>query len=305
MSDIEAHRLPVTVLGGCLAFTFVAGSIALLIQTNTFIAKRKSSQYMVLATVGLLFYIRDTLDIAWNYPAYNDYEYETFLYYLIAVPIHFLPVMIRSWRIFCVYRPTPNWHFQMDSLAVRKRRSHLWMVTRMFFIYLPFAFVALGLYWDPSIPYFTYVALNGVYAITNLVMTYKLYTMRLELRPKFLDETKALLSYSVVALVEWIWTNVIYLYAYVGGVDGPLVPYMYIDLFLVALMWGLTVGKVLFRVWKKRKLEGDQKPQLTDAAIKIARDKVNVEHRSLSMSSEISGSEEGSSDVSLKKEENK
>ena len=72
---------------------------------------------MVLSSVGLLFYLRDTVDIAFTYPMYpstsplliyipyhvlihNRYNKKvsaTYMYYLIAVPFHFIPVIVRSW----------------------------------------------------------------------------------------------------------------------------------------------------------------------------------------------------------------
>lgn len=159
-------------------------------------------------------------------------------------------------RIYCVYRPTVSWKLDIENLSCRKKRSDKWMLIRMLALYIPFVFTGIGMVWDmvqyniymfqhtnrpfQDIAYYTFIALNGVYAYLNFSLTYKLYTIREELRPKFLDETSTLLSYpvitespthyfyypiySIIALAEWAWVNSIYLFAIISGDNSSMVP---------------------------------------------------------------------------------
>jgi len=88
------------------------------------------------------------------------------------------------------------------------------MFTRMGLGLVPWFFPPLGLLWKSTYyidPYYFYVGLEGIYVMLSLLVSWKLYCIRHELKQKFLNEAKSLLSYSVVCLIEWIWTNSIYL----------------------------------------------------------------------------------------------
>jgi hypothetical protein len=49
-----------------------------------------------------------------------------------------------------------------------------------------------------GISYYFYIGLEGICALVGMTISWKLYTIRDELRPKFLDETKSLLIYPLV-----------------------------------------------------------------------------------------------------------
>jgi len=289
-SDSEGvadHRIPITIIASLIATCFILGSVALVFQKDTFIAKRKAFQYMVLSTVGLLFYLRDTIEIAWTYPDYNSNPRVTYMYYLIAVPLHYIPVIVRSWRIYCVYRSTPTWKCQMEPITSRRRRGHAWMLKRIIILYIPFIPICFGLVFNQAsvIPYYTYIGLNGVYAIGNFSLTILLYNIRMELRQKYLDETSCLISYSVASLVEWIFANTLYILGLFNSVYGIIVYYMYIELALIWIMWFLTTGRICYRVWIRRDLMGDKKPELGDHEIQKAMQRVNTQVSSIEMTS--------------------
>jgi hypothetical protein len=256
------HRIPVTVIASLIAFFIIGCNIALLLQQHTFIGKRKAVQYMVLSSFGLLFYLQDTLHIVWDYEEYNSDVSTTVIYYAIAVPFHFLPVIIRSWRIFCVYRSTPTWNCTMEPITSRRRRGHKWMLLRIAIIYIPWAICSIGIIWDPDIPYYVYIGMNGTYAIANFLLTVLLYHMRAELRPKYLDETSSLLVYSILSLIEWAFANTIYILALLVDMTWIMIYYCYIDLFLIGMIWFFTTGKTLYRVYKRRDVIGDKRPEL-------------------------------------------
>lgn len=75
------HVIPITIITAIEVVAFIVGAIILLVQKNSFIVRRKASQYpslricmilldslryMVLTSVGLVFYIRDVIDTAWE-----------------------------------------------------------------------------------------------------------------------------------------------------------------------------------------------------------------------------------------------
>lgn len=274
--DFEPHRIPVTVIASFIGFCIISCSVALLFQSNTFIAKRKAVQYMVLSSFGLLFYLRDSVAIVWTYPEYNDDVSTTYMYYLIAVPFHFLPIVVRSWRIFCVYRPTPTWQCKMEPITSRRKRGHQWMLTRLAILFGPWIIIAFPLAWDPFIPYYTFIGINGVVAIANLILAILLFSIRLELRPKYLDETSSLIAYSILSVIEWIFANTIYILALLIDISGALIYYVYIDMALIGVMWIVTTGKLLYRVYTRRDVIGDKKPGLETRDIQKALQRVSV-----------------------------
>jgi hypothetical protein len=296
-AGIRENRVPITIIIGLIACCFVAGSIALLFHKDTFIAKRKAFQYMIISSIGLLFYLRDTLEIAWTYPAYITNVSTTYVYYLIAVPVHFLPVLVRSWRIYCVYKSTPTWKCTMEPITSRRRRGHKWMFIRIFVLYLPWAGISIGLRWNQNIPYYVYIGLNGIVAIANFVLTVLLYRMRNDLRPKYLDETTSLLTYSLTSLIEWIWANTIYILALLMDTSGIMVVYMYVDVFLIFNMWLLTTGKTLYRVWARRDVVGDTKPELGARDIQKALQRAESNGSALSVEMTSTSDMECESDV--------
>jgi len=263
--NLHNHRVTVTVIASVIAVFIIMGGILSFVKKDTFIARRKATQYIVLATIGLLFYLRDNLAIVWTYPEYDSDDVNTFLYYLVAVPLHFLPVMVRSWRIYCIYRPTLNWKFQMDYNFAKfvKRRGHAWMFIRMGLWMIPWGLVSLLTLYDHTmrIVYYVYIGLEGVYAFLSLAINWKLYTIREELRPKFLDETKCLLIYSVMCVLEWLWTNTLYLIMQFSNHEPMLAIYIYGDLFFVFSIWALTGGRILYKVWKQNQ-KVDKKPDI-------------------------------------------
>jgi hypothetical protein len=192
--------------------------------------------------------------ILWTWPEYDNDTSSTFLYYLVAIPMHILPVMARSWRIYCIYRPTPNWRFKMETNfhPSPKRRGHSWMFVRMAWWMTPWWMGALlTLYDDTSnLSYYYYIGLEGIFLFFNVTINWKLYTIRGELRHKSLDETKSLLMYSILCILEWMWSNTVYLT--VQESKKHLIPvwiYIYVDLFLIFFMWLLTGGRALYKVW--------------------------------------------------------
>lgn len=115
-------------------------------------------------------------------------------------------------RIICVFKPTPNYLCQMERYAVKRKRSHKWMIIRMLVLYIPFLLTVpvivearvLSLFtWKllftslQTISWYINIGWNGIYAIANLVVTAKLYSLREKFRScsKYLDESDALLSY--------------------------------------------------------------------------------------------------------------
>eukprot|EP00026_Physarum_polycephalum_P010848 Phypoly_transcript_11030.p1 GENE.Phypoly_transcript_11030~~Phypoly_transcript_11030.p1 ORF type:complete len:350 (+),score=19.14 Phypoly_transcript_11030:76-1125(+) len=275
-ADFKSNRVPVSVIALTIGACILASCIALLFQRNTFIGKRKAVQYMCLSSIGLIFYLRDSLDIVWTYPKYNNDVSTTYMYYLIAAPFHFLPVIVRSWRIFCVYRSTPTLYCTMEPITSRRRRGHRWMLSRIFALYIPWVITSLGLIWDPNIPYYTFIGLNGIAAIVNFVLTILLFKMRMELRPKYLDETSSLVTYAVLSLIEWAFANSVYIYVLVTTNSANImIYYIYIDMFMIAIMFSLTTGRLLYRVVLRRDILGDKKPELGRQDIQKALQRVS------------------------------
>jgi len=275
LSETKSNTIALTFFGVLMGTCFVVGTIILLVQKNTFIARRKASMYMAIATIGLIFYIRDTLNIVW--PSEKEtLRASTYMYYLIAVPFHFIPVMVRSWRIYCVYRPTMNWRCEVDSIAVYRRRGHPWMLLRMLALYIPFALLSIGIQFYPTHFVYTFVALNGVYAIVNFALTVTLWKMRAELKEKFLDESNTLLIYSIFSLLEWLWYAEFLWAKKTLNLKG-IIAYMYVEFFWIALMWSLTVGRTVWNVLTKRDISQDKKPELTDADIQRAKKSIEEE----------------------------
>jgi hypothetical protein len=143
-------------------------------------------------------------------------------------------------------------------------------------LYIPWAITSVGLVFNPNIPYYIDIGLNGIVAIANFVLTVQLYHMRLELRPKYLDETSSLLVYSILSLIEWIFANTLYILAFLVDISGVIIYYMYIELVLVGLMWSLTTGRLVHRVWVRRDIVGDKKPELATQDIHKALQRVSV-----------------------------
>jgi len=96
IADLRPHRLIVTAVCSLVAIILIIGALLCMVKKNTFLARRRSTQYLVLASVGLLFYVRDNISLVWTYPEYGSRQYNTLLYYIIAVPFHLLPVIVRS-----------------------------------------------------------------------------------------------------------------------------------------------------------------------------------------------------------------
>jgi len=261
---IKPHRAPVTTICSIVAGCMIAGSIYLLVQRNSFIFRRKAAIYLVLATCGLLLYVRDTIAIVWTYPAYDCAESAFILYYVGAVPFHIIPLLIRSWRTFCIYRATPNiLTCRYDTLLNDKVRRHKWMVWRMSFCYLCFLLILLLLFLSQDAAYYAWIGLEGAFNLCNFLLTWKLFSMRAELRNKMLDETKSLFIYASIAIIEVIYSNTMYIVAGSAYENTYLIIYyMYGDIFLVSAMWFLTGGKAVYFLLKTGKEVKPEKPHM-------------------------------------------
>lgn len=247
-------------LACAISLLIIVGGVLLLLRKGTFIAKRKSAQYLVLASVGLLFYLRDDAALALTFPSYEGTSYNYLLYYLVAVPVHIFPIMARSWRILCIYRPTHNWRCSMDRPFAPIPRKHLWMFSRMLVWYIPWAVVGALVCYNIDISFYIFIGFEGIYGFAELAINWKLFTMRTELRARYLDETKSLLAYSIISQLQWAWTNILYLYIFDwDGDQSLLVLYVYGDFFFITLMWSLTTGKALLRVWMRSHIHEDKK----------------------------------------------
>jgi len=269
------QRVAFTVVASLSAAIMIAGSILLLSQRKEAIYRRKTSQYMILASVGLLFYIRDNLAILWQWPEYNDDLTSFLLYYLIAVPVHFLPILLRSWKITCVYKLTPNWNCSWDTPMSGKQRGHKWMLIRLGILYLIWPLVAFLIFSSENNAYYLWIAIELLFALTNLGLAFVLWSLRKELQKYVLDDSKSLIGYSCVAVIECIVTNTFYMFAEEDSIY--LVPYLWADITLVNLMWWLSVGRTLINVIvKKNKTRKSLDP--TSAGIQLSQSvKVTLE----------------------------
>jgi len=258
---IAPHIIPVTVIGCFFAAWILSGSIYLVFRRNQLLFRRKAALYLVLSSVGLLLYIRDTLAIAWTYPIYCCDLASFLLYYLGAAPFNFLPMVIRSWRTFCIYRPTPNFGTcQTEDMLGMRIRRHRWMIQRMVINYIPFMLPLAALAYSLDLAYYLWVGVESVYAIINFALAWQLYLMRGELKGKYLDENLSLFAYSTIAALEVVFGNLLYMLA--ATQTNLLLVYMYGDLVIVFTMWLLTGAKAIFIMRKKTK-EIDNKAMLT------------------------------------------
>jgi len=195
------------------------------------------------------------------------------MFYLIASPFHNIPVILRSWRILCIFQNTPNWNCKMNTefRRMHTRRTHSWMLIRMFVGYTPFA-IAVGIGWQfcnnqtIALFGFTQMALTILqfcYQIAGLVITWRLHKIRGELHAKHLDETKNLRIYAILCLVETVWSaSTLGAYNFKAD-DSLVVVYAYGRLFLVILLWSASVGRNVYRVVTYRNVGGDEKPITT------------------------------------------
>jgi len=246
------QRVAFTVVASLSAAMIIGGSILLLAQRKEAIFHRKTSQYMIVASVGLLFYIRDNLAILWQWPEYNNDLTSFLLYYLIAVPVHFLPILLRSWKITCVYKLTPNWNCSWDTPVSGKQRGHKWMLIRMGILYLIWPCIAFLILASEDDAYYPWIAIELLFAIANLILAFILWGLRKELKRYVLDDSKSLIGYSVVAVIECVVTNTFYLIAEDNTIF--LVPYLWADIFLINCMWWLSVGRTLINVLRKKNI---------------------------------------------------
>jgi len=146
----------------------------------------------------------------------------------------------------------------MDRPFSPINRQHCWMFSRMFVWYIPWLLIFVVIIFSGDALYYACIGLEGIYNSVALIVNWKLFNFKNELRPRYLDETTSLLVFSFISLLQWIWTNSIYLYLGFEGHDYLLLVYIYGDLFLLTCMWSLTTGKTLFRVWTKRYVSEDK-----------------------------------------------
>jgi len=248
---LQAHRIPLTAIAAVTLSCMISGSIFLLKQRKTFIFRRKAVQYLALATVGLMLYVKDSLTIIWTYPRYDCDLQSYMMYYLGAAPIHVIPIFLRSWRIYCIYRETLNINCTYDTLLSAKVRRHKWMWTRIAVAYIPFLVVAPFVMVNENLTYYIWICVEGVYGLANLILALRLYFMRSELQEKFIDETRSLILYAVIAFIEIICSNILYISS-TNYKNSLIVVYLYVDLTLVSLMWFLTGGKAVYQIWKRK-----------------------------------------------------
>jgi len=228
---LKPHRIPVTILASISAACMIVGSVYLLFQRNSFIFKRKAALYLVWATLGLLLYLRDSFTIIWTFPAYTCDASSFYLYYLGAVPFHILPLLVRSWRTYCIYRETFSiFTCTKDSMLSEKVRRHLWMIWRIGLCYLLFLLAIALVAIDEDYAYYTWIAVESYFSLIFIVLAYKLYSIRSELRSKLLDETKSLFLYAIVVAIEVIYSNAVYIMSYQRYEDTYLIYIMCMEI---------------------------------------------------------------------------
>jgi hypothetical protein len=272
-SMIVPHRIPVTVIAGISAACMISGSCFLLLQRNTFAFRRKAALYLVLATAGLLLYLRDSLAIIWTYPAYDCDNTSFYLYYLAAAPFHIIPLLVRSWRTYCIYRETPNiLTCRIDTILSERVRRHEWMAWRIALSYIPFVLVVSFVAINQDTAYYVWIGVETTYTIGNFILAMILFRMRHELRSKFLDETRSLYVYATIALIEVIFSNTMYILAYTYY-ELLIIYYVYGDIIIVSLMWFLTGGRTIY--------------YMTQLQTEIESEKDKVARKSLSLQDEV------------------
>jgi len=143
------------------------------------------------------------------------------------------------------------------------------MLKRIAIAYIPFALASIGIYSTNYWWLVTYLLpmLTGVYAAIHMALVCKLYSIRHELHDKYLDETKTLVIYAWLCLVEVIFSGITFnFYSDAFPVKEylwMLVLYLYGELILVSLMWLFSIGRVLYRIQRKKNLTEDLKPPTT------------------------------------------
>jgi len=123
------------------------------------------------------------------------------------------------------------------------------MIWRIGLCYLLFLLAIALVAIDEDYAYYTWIAVESYFSLIFIVLAYKLYSIRSELRSKLLDETKSLFLYAIVVAIEVIYSNAVYIMSYQRYEDTYLIIYyVYGDMFLVSAMWFLTGGKAIYYI---------------------------------------------------------
>eukprot|EP00128_Syssomonas_multiformis_P002623 Colp12_sorted_trinity150504_noHs@1005 len=191
--------------------------------------------WFALCHVGCVLLMLDIMAQVGNF--FDNLQDQGWLFYMFGWPFVFLPILLRSWRVVCIYYPTYNWNFTLQPVTRPKLRNEQWLLIRLVLLLLPFviAYVITAVH-DTETIKFVATGLQGAMILAMAIMAYLHWRIREKLQKHDIDESRVLLSFSAMIVVYFIYDHVM-----VFTMMGENVAALMVQLTLLNLIfWTLT-----------------------------------------------------------------
>lgn len=175
----------------------------------------------------------------------------TWFPYQFGIPLAHLPLLVRGWRIVCVYSTTMDVHLYPLKIAkaspfARRARGDGWLMKRVIILLLPICVTYALLFVSFQVDWAT-VAYTALTVFLLLLVVGRMVTFLPEMKPKLSMETKWMVFMSFVFLCYYVWQNISFYILQKAGMNdmANMVEMVLVTIlfFLVECMWLTTPGE--------------------------------------------------------------
>jgi len=210
--------------GGEIAFTVIICiliSVMLLCDLFVFTKRkqllsfRKSSSFLIYSSFGNVSILISHILIVWYWP---DPPIIHYILYYYGFSLFVIPIILRPWRIICIYSTTPNFplqsepqlqiNFSLSRITTSQKRGRKWIYKRLVIALIPsvlITFVLLASLEDADLVWtiWDFIVLFGI-----ILVTIRLFQIKKEITLKDLEESSLLIVFSIIVIFYFILDNI-------------------------------------------------------------------------------------------------
>jgi len=249
--------------GGEIAFTVVISIlISIMLLCDLFVLTkrkqlfsfRKSSSFLIYSSFGNVCILIADILVVWNWPDTPVIQYVIYYY---GFSLFVVPIILRSWRIICIYSTTPNFplllepqlhiNFSLSHITTSQKRGRQWIYKRFIIALIPtvlITFVLLSSLEDADLVWtiWDFVLLFGI-----ILVTIRHFQIKKEITLRDLDESSLLIFFSIIVIFYFIVDNIFW-WGFLISDPGLVEYHIMVAIILQTIIFCCSVGYYIYLI---------------------------------------------------------
>jgi len=249
--------------GGEIAFTvIICILISVMLLCDLFVITkrkhllsfRKSSSFLIYSSFGNVSILISDILVVWYWPDAPIIQYVIYYY---GFSLFVIPIILRTWRIICIYSTTPNFplefkpqlqiNFSFSHITTSQKRGRKWIYKRFIIALIPtvlITFVLLSSLEDADLVWtiWDFILLFGI-----ILVTIRHFQIKKEITLRDLDESSLLIFFSIIVIFYFIVDNIFW-WGFLISDPGLVEYHIMVAIILQTIIFCCSVGYYIYLI---------------------------------------------------------